>query len=127
MKDKVDLDIMPKTNEDFTTETFQCDRFIDSYRSLSRRLDSLIEAFGTKKHKSLKNLKKQIVGDNNSRNIVTEIETLISKDRTNDSLKKHFSASTSKVTRSSKFLNNWNCVKNWKRNFLIKGTFKIKK
>ena len=61
MKDKVELDIMPETNEDFTSEIFQCVRFIDSYRFLSRSLDSLIEAFGTKKHKSLKNLKNKLL------------------------------------------------------------------
>ena len=35
-KDKVDLDIIPKTNEEYISLTYGCIRFIDSYRFLSR-------------------------------------------------------------------------------------------
>ena len=41
-KDKVDFDIIPKTNEEYISVTYGCIRFIDSYRFLSSGLDSLV-------------------------------------------------------------------------------------
>ena len=41
--DKVNFDIIPKTNEEYITVTYGCIRFIDGYRFLSSSLDSLDE------------------------------------------------------------------------------------
>ena len=42
-KDKVDFEIIPKTNEEYISVTYGCIRFIDSYRFLSSSLDSLVK------------------------------------------------------------------------------------
>ena len=42
-KDKLDFDIIPKTNEEYISVTYGCIRFIDSYRFLSSGLDSLVK------------------------------------------------------------------------------------
>ena len=42
-KDKVDFDIIPKTNEEYISVTYGCIRFTDSYRFLSSGLDSLVK------------------------------------------------------------------------------------
>ena len=41
--DKVEFDIIPKTNEDYIGVTYGCIRFIDSYRVLSMSLDGLVK------------------------------------------------------------------------------------
>ena len=43
-KDKVDFDIIPKTNEEYISVTYGCIKFIDSYRFQSSSLDSLVKA-----------------------------------------------------------------------------------
>ena len=40
--DKVNFDIIPKTNEEYISVTYGCIRLIDSYRFLSSGLDSLV-------------------------------------------------------------------------------------
>ena len=40
---KVNFDIIPKTNEENISVTYGCIRFIDSYRFLSMSLDGLVE------------------------------------------------------------------------------------
>ena len=42
-KDKVNFDIIPKTNEEYISLTYGCIRFIDSYRFLSSNLDKLVK------------------------------------------------------------------------------------
>ena len=42
-KDKVNFEIIPKTNEEYISVTYGCIRFIDSYRFLSSGLDSLVK------------------------------------------------------------------------------------
>ena len=42
-KDKVDFEIIPKTNEEYISVIYGCIRFIDSYRFLSSGLDSLVK------------------------------------------------------------------------------------
>ena len=42
-KDKIDFDIIPKTNEEYISVTYGCIRFIDSYRFLPSNLDSLVK------------------------------------------------------------------------------------
>ena len=53
-KDKVDFDIIPKTNEEYISVTFGCIRFIDSYRFLSSGLDSLVKSLHEDDFKILK-------------------------------------------------------------------------
>ena len=53
-KDKVDFDILPKTNEEYISVTYGCIRFIDSYRFLSSGLDSLVKNLGEDDFKILK-------------------------------------------------------------------------
>ena len=60
-KDKVDFEIIPKTNEKYISVTYGSIRFIDSYRFLSSVLDSLVETLVDNSHKTLKNLKEEIV------------------------------------------------------------------
>ena len=51
-KDKVDFDILPKTNEEYIAVTYLCIRFIDSYRFLSSSLDSLVKPLVDNDHKN---------------------------------------------------------------------------
>ena len=60
-KDKVDFDIIPKTNEEYISVTYGCIRFIDSYRFQSSGLDSLVKTVVDNSNKTLGNLKKGIV------------------------------------------------------------------
>ena len=55
--DKVNFDIIPKTNEEYISVTYGCIRFIDSYRFLPSSLDSLVRTLVDNNHKMLKNLK----------------------------------------------------------------------
>ena len=61
--DKVKFDIIPKTKEEYISVTYGCIRFIDSYRFLSSGLDSLVKTSVDSNHKTLKSLKKEIVGN----------------------------------------------------------------
>ena len=72
--DEVKFDILPKTNEEYISVTYGCIRFIDSYRFLSNGLDSLVKTLVDKSDKTLKTLKKDIVGSDGILNIVNKIE-----------------------------------------------------
>ena len=95
---KVKFDIIPKTNEENISVTYGCIRFIDSYRFLSSGLDSLVKTLVDNSHKTLKNLKKEIVGSDEILNFVNkieenypeEIEKLEEDDRTIKTLKKFY-------------------------------------
>ena len=52
--DKVEFDIIPKTNEEYISVTYGCIRFIDSYRFLSSGLDSLVKKLDEDDFKILK-------------------------------------------------------------------------
>ena len=88
-KDKVDFEIIPKTNEDYITVTYGCIRFFDNYRFLSSSLDSLVKTLVESSDKTLKNLKKEIVGSDEILDIVNKIEeNLEEDDKTIKNLKK---------------------------------------
>ena len=53
-KDKVRIDILPKTNEKDISVTYGCIRFIDSYRFLSESLDILVKNYDEDDFKILK-------------------------------------------------------------------------
>ena len=86
-KDKVDFEIIPKTNEEYISVTYGCIRFIDSYRFLSSGLDSLVKTLVDNSDKTLKNLKKEIVDNDEILNIIDEI---IEEDKTIKDLKKDY-------------------------------------
>ena len=82
---KVNFEIIPKTNEEYISVTYGCIRFIDSYRFLSSGLDSLVKSIVNKSNKTLKNLKEEIVDNDEILNIVNEI---IKNDKSIKDLKK---------------------------------------
>ena len=83
--DKVNCDIIPKTNEEYISVTYGCIRFIDSYRFLSGSLDSLVRTLVDNSNKTLKSLKNEIVDNDEILNIVNES---IEEDKTIKDLKK---------------------------------------
>ena len=86
-KDKVDFEIIPKANEEYVSVTYGCIRFIDSYRFLSSGLDSLVKTLVDNGHKKLKNLKKEIVDNDEILDIVNKI---VEEDRTIEGLKNDY-------------------------------------
>ena len=97
-KDKVDFDIIPKTNEECISVTYGCIRFIDSYRFQSSSLDSLVKTLVDISNKKLEDLKEEIFDSDEILNIVNkieenypeEIENLEEDDRTIKTLKKYY-------------------------------------
>ena len=86
-KDKVDFEIIPKTNEEYISVTYGCIRFIDSHRFLWSGLDSLVKTLADNTNKTPKNLKKEIVDNDKIIDIVNKIEE---DDRTIEDLKKDY-------------------------------------
>ena len=85
--DKVNFDIIPKTNEEYISVTYGCIRFIDNYRFQSSSLDSLVKTLVDNSNKTLKNLKNEIVDNDEILNIVDEI---VEDDKTIKDLKKDY-------------------------------------
>ena len=85
--DKLKIYIIPKTNEENISVTYGCIRLIDSYRFLSSSLDSLVRTIVDNINKILKNLKKEMVDNDEILNIVYEI---IEKDKTIKDIKKDY-------------------------------------
>ena len=71
--DKVKFDIKPKINEEYISVTYGCIRLIDSYRFLSSSVDSLVKTLVDNSNKTLKNLKEEIVDNDEILDIVNEI------------------------------------------------------
>ena len=85
--DKVKCDIIPKTNEEYISITYGCISFVDSYRFLSSSLGSLVRTVVDINHIRLKNLKKEIVDNDEILNIVNEWGV---ENRTIEDLKKFY-------------------------------------
>ena len=85
-KDKVVFEIIPQTNEEYISVTYGCTRFIYSYRLLSSGLDSLVKTLVDNSHKTLKNLNKEIVDNDEILDFVNKIVD----DRTIADLKKGY-------------------------------------
>ena len=84
---KVKIDIIPKTNEELISVTYGCIRFFDSYRFLSSGLYSLVKTLVDNSHKTMKNLKEEIV-DNDE--ILNNINKIVEEDKTIEDLKKDY-------------------------------------
>ena len=67
--------------------TYGCIRFIDSYRFLSSSLDSLVTTLVDESHKTLKNLKEEIVHNDEILDIVNKI---LEEDKTIKDLEKDY-------------------------------------
>ena len=97
-RDKVDFDIIPKTNEEYISVTYGCIRFIHSYRFSSSSLDSLVKALVDNSNKRLKDFKDEIFDDDEILDFVSKIEknyteeilNLEEDDRTIKNLKKYY-------------------------------------
>ena len=85
--DKMKFETIPKINEEYISVTSGCIRFIDSYRFLSSGLDSLVKTLVDNSHKTLKNLKEEIVDNDVILNIIDEI---IEEDKTIKDLKRDY-------------------------------------
>ena len=72
-KDRVDFEIIPKTNEEYISVTYGCIRFIDSYRFLSSGLDALVKTLVDNSNKTLGDIKEEIVDNDYILKIVTDI------------------------------------------------------
>ena len=83
---KVNLDKIPKTNEENISVNYGCIRFIVSYRFLSSSLDSLVKTPVDNSNKTLKHLKEEIVDNVEILDIVNEI---VEEDKAIKDLKKN--------------------------------------
>ena len=86
-KDKINFDNIPKTNEEYISVTNGCIRFIDSYRFQSSSLDSLVKTLVDNGNKTLKNLKNEIVDNDEILDIVNKI---VEEDKTIKDLKRDY-------------------------------------
>ena len=86
-KDKVDFEIIPKTNEEYISVTYGCIRFIDNYRFLSSGLDSLVKTLVDNSRKTLKNLK-EVTEDFDE--ILDIVNKIAEEDKTIKDLKKDY-------------------------------------
>ena len=87
-KDKVEFDIIPKTNKEYISVTYGCMKFIDRFRFLSSSLDNLVKILVHNSHKILKDLEGEIVDNDEILNTVNEIKLIIKEDKyKNDSIK----------------------------------------
>ena len=84
--DKVKFDIIPKTNEEYKSVTYGCISFIDSYWFSSSSPDSLVQTLVDNSNKTLKDLKEEIIDNDEILDIVNEII----EDKTIKDLKKNY-------------------------------------
>ena len=85
--DNVKFDIKAKTNEEYKSVTYGCIKFIDNYRFLSSSLDSLVRTLVDNSKKTLKNLKNEIVDNDEIMGIVKKI---VEDDRAIEDFKKEY-------------------------------------
>ena len=85
-KDNVKFEIIPKTDEKYISVKYGCIRFIDTYRFLSSSLGKLVKTLVDNSHKTLKNLKKEVIGDDKILDIINELENMIDKTKRKKSI-----------------------------------------
>ena len=81
--DKVNIDIIPKRNENIKSVTYGCISFVDSYKFLSSSLDKLVKTLVDNSHKTLKDFKEETVDNDEKINIVKEVKIKIEEDNYN--------------------------------------------
>ena len=118
---KVNFDIIPKTNEKCISVTYGCIRFIDSYQFSSSSLYSLVKTLVDSSQKTLKDLKEEIVDNDEIVNTVNEIKILIREDSyEKDSIKELKNDYPDKIEKLEEALLNYmgeNHLKNLKAEF----------
>ena len=122
--DKVEFESIPKTNEECKSVTYGCIRFIDSYRFLSSSLDFLSKTLVDNSQKTLKNLKKETIDNDEILDIVNKIAE---DDRTIEDLKKDY---PNEIKNLEEALHNYigeNDLKVLKPDFSDKWNFLTKK
>ena len=122
--DKVKFDILRKTNEEYISVTYSCIRFIDSLRFFTSSLGSLVKTLLDNSHKTLKNLKGEIVDNDEIINIVNEIEE---EDRIIKALKKDYPEEIKTLDESLLIYMHENDLKILKTGFPDKWKFLTKK
>ena len=103
---KVKLDIIAQTNEKYILVTYVCIRFVDSYRFLSSSLDKILKTLVDIRYKTVRNLKEEIVDNDEITSIVNEV---VEEDKTFKDLKKEYPDKIEKIeevllTYTQKFL-----------------------
>ena len=84
-KDNIEFKTIPETDEKYISVRYGCIKFVDTFRFLSSILDELVQTLVDNSHKTLKNLKKEVIGDDKILNIINELENLIDKTKRNQS------------------------------------------
>ena len=79
--EKVEFEIIPKTNEKYISVNYGCIRFIYTYRFLSSSLDKFVKTIIDNSYKTLKEFEKGIVDNDQMLIFVNEIKTIIKQDR----------------------------------------------
>ena len=85
-KDNDKIEIISTTDEKYISLEYGCIKLKDTYRFLSSSLDKIVQTLVDNSHKTLKNLKKEVVGDDKILNIVSELENFIDKTKRNQSI-----------------------------------------
>ena len=85
--DKIKYKTLPKTNEEYISVRNSCMGFIDSYRLLSSKLDSLVKTLVDNSHKTLQKWKEEIVDNYKISNIINQIGE---EDKTSKYLKEDY-------------------------------------
>ena len=85
-KGNVKFEIIPKTDEKHISVRYGCIKFIDTYRFLSSNLDKLVQTLVDNNHKTLKDLKEEVLGYEKILNIISELKNMIDKTKTNQSI-----------------------------------------
>ena len=80
-KDKVEFDIIPKTNEEYIPVTYGCIGFIDSFRFLSSSLDNLVKILVDNSHKTVKDSEGEIVDIDEILNTVNAQNIIFKEDK----------------------------------------------
>ena len=104
--------------------TYRCIRFRDSYRFLSSSLDSIVKTLVDNSHKTLQNLKKEFVDNDEILNIRNEITE---EDKTIKGLKKEYPDKIGKLEEASLDYMEENDLKILKTRFPEKWEFLTKK
>ena len=87
-KDKLEFDIIPETNEEYISVTYECKKLIDNFRFLSSSLDKLVKTLVDNSYKTLKVLEGENVDNDDILNTIIEINLLTKEDTyKNDSFK----------------------------------------